>query len=87
MDRIWELGLEWVVIWVAALACAGSVAAYLITKVRPKTVQQELTTNELLTKFRDLHYEGELTDEEFRTIKTALASELERELKDNAETG
>ena len=41
----------------------------------------------MLTKFRDLHSKGELSDEEFRTIKTKLADQLRAELKDTDETG
>jgi hypothetical protein len=41
----------------------------------------------MMSKFRELHAEGGLSDEEFRTIKTKLASELKAELKDNSGAG
>lgn len=83
--RFFEIGGEAVVGMIAVLACGLCVVAYLIEKFRPKSAQKELTSHDLLTKFRDLHSGGELSDEEFRTIKTALASELQEELKGKGE--
>jgi len=44
------------------------------------------TPSELLTKFRELHDRGGLSDGEYRTIKTKLAGRLDNRLKDNNET-
>jgi uncharacterized membrane protein len=41
----------------------------------------------MLTNFRDLHSRGELSDEEFRTIKTKLSGQIRQELKDTDQTG
>lgn len=87
MQRLIEAGAEELVIWTAVLAISLAVVAYVIGKVRAKTVQQELTTSELMAKFRELHSRGQLNDEEFRTIKTTLATKLQDELKGNGETG
>jgi uncharacterized membrane protein len=43
--------------------------------------------SDLLTNFRESHSRGELSDEEFRTIKTLLKTRLEDELKDTSDTG
>ena len=86
MDRLLESGAETLVLWVALLAVGIAVAAYAVAKVRAKSAQQELSAHELLTKFRESHARGELSDAEFRTIKTTLASQLHAELKDNDET-
>jgi uncharacterized membrane protein len=75
------------VIWLAVCAMATAVAIYIRGKIRAEPVQQEPTASELMSKFRDLHSKGELSDEEFRTIKTTLAARLQEELKDNGETG
>ena len=69
------------------LALMVAVASYVIRKIRAKSVQHELTASELLSKFRESRRRGELTDAEFRTIKTALAERLQEELKDDGETG
>lgn len=87
MGRVWEAGAEELVVWIALLAIALAVAYYVISKIRPGPAQRELPTSELLSKFRDLHSRGVLSDEEFRTIKTTLAGELQKELNDNEEKG
>ena len=86
-DRFWSMRPEILIVWLAVLAAMIAVAAYLILKIRAKTLQHEPETSELLSKFRDLHSQGELTDEEFRTIKTTLSAELQKELNDNGKTG
>jgi uncharacterized membrane protein len=39
-------------------------------------------SSSMMTKFRDLHDEGGLSDDEFRTIKSKLATKLRAEMKD-----
>jgi uncharacterized membrane protein len=86
-DRFWSMRPEILIVWLAVLAAMIAVAAYLILKIRAKTLQHEPETSELLSKFRDLHSQGELTDEEFRTIKTTLCAQLQKELNDSGKTG
>jgi len=43
--------------------------------------------SEMMSNFRELHAEGGLSDEEFRTIKTKLASEQRAELNGNNDKG
>lgn len=78
---------ERLVLSFALLAIMTAVAAYVILKIRAKTLQRELHASELLSKFRELHSRGVLTDAEFRTIKTALAELLQKELNNNSERG
>jgi hypothetical protein len=75
--------LEALILSLAILACLMAVAWYAITKTRPKSVQNEPEASQLLTKFREMNSKGGLTDEEFRTIKTTLTSQLQDELSDN----
>lgn len=75
------------VLWVAVGAALAVVALYVLEKIRRKSVQQEPTASELMSKFRDLHAKGVLSDAEFREIKTTLSARLQEELKDNGETG
>lgn len=86
-DRLWSSQPESLVFWLSILAVLIAVAFYCIMKIRPKALQNEPQASELLSKFRDLHSEGELSDEEFRTIKTTLAAQLQKELNDNGKTG
>jgi hypothetical protein len=86
-ERFLELEPEWLIISFAMLAVMIAIAAYVISKIRPKPIQREPRASELLSKFRELHSRGVLTDAEFRTIKTALAELLKKELSDNSEKG
>jgi len=45
------------------------------------------TTSELITKFRDLHDQGKISDAEFRNIKTLLSDKPPQELNENAQKG
>lgn len=77
-------------LWMGLLLALTIVAAVIVQRVRQEAVQdeqQEQTAGDLLTKFREMHSQGGLTDEEFRTIKTKLAARFQEELKDNDETG
>jgi hypothetical protein len=86
LDRFLQPGSEQAVLWITLIAVLGAVACYVITKLRPKTVQKEPKASQWLSKFRESHSKGVLTDEEFRTIKTTLATQLQDELNDNGET-
>ena len=68
---------------VSAAAIAGGI--YLIGRVRSALNSKEPPSSEWLTKFKDLHSQGELSDEEYRTIKSVLAERLQRELNDTEE--
>jgi hypothetical protein len=83
MERLLEAGAEDLIVWIAVLAAAVAVGIYVIGKVRARAVQQEPSASDLMSKFRELHSQGVLSDVEFRTIKTAMAAQLQNELKDN----
>ena len=87
MERAWKTGLEEAVLWIAILAILATLAFYVIGKIRPGTVQKEPKARQWLSKFHELHSRGELSDEEFRTIKTTLETQLQDELNDNGEKG
>ena len=75
------------VVYIAILAAAATVAIYILGRLRGEVVQHEPPASELISKFREMHSQGELSDEEFRTITTSLAARLQQELKDSGETG
>ena len=64
-----------------------AVGIYVVLRLRESAEEDRPPASELLTKFRDLHSRGELTDEEFRTIKTKLIEQLREELNDTDEKG
>ncbi len=69
---------------VVALAASG---LYAIGKVREEVDRKEPPASEWLTKFQELHAQGELSDEEYRTIKAMLTDRLQRELNSTDKTG
>jgi uncharacterized protein YneF (UPF0154 family) len=81
------LGIRQLVVGTAALAILVAIGIYVTEKIRAKTLQQEPSASELLTKFREMHSGGVLSDEEFRTIKTTLTERLQTESQDNEKTG
>jgi uncharacterized membrane protein len=87
MQRLLEAGADELVFWIAGLAVVLAVVIYVIGRLRATPVQHEPTASELISKFRESHSRGELSDEEFRTIKTTLEAQLREELKDDAEKG
>lgn len=82
-----QLDIADLAIWLLALAVLTAIAVFVIGKVRGRSVGEDPTGIELLSKFRDLHAEGGLSDAEFRTIKTRLADRLVDGLKDKEERG
>jgi len=87
LDYFWQAEPQWLALWLAILAAIIAVAWYAIGKTRPKSAQKEQPASEWLTKCRESHAKGVLSDEEFRTIKTKLARQLQDELNDNDEKG
>jgi hypothetical protein len=85
--RIFEDPIAELIAWGAIGATVIAVGAYAISKLRAEPAQKELDSSQMMSKFRDLHSQGELTDAEFRTIKTTLGARLQDEIKDNGETG
>ena len=55
-------------------------------KYRDRAAKDRLGSGEMLTKFREVHAKGGLSDDEYRTIKTKLAVQLEVELNNNEQT-
>ncbi len=100
MDQGANVGAEWkrsrmrefltspaaqVVLSLAMLAMLIAVGFYLVAKVRATVTDEPAGASEMLSKFRDMHVQGELDDQEFRTIRSRLANRLRQELKDTGE--
>lgn len=76
-----------VVIWMAALAILVVVGVYVINVFRGGKDNDSPQASELISNFSELHSKGELSDEEFRTIKSMLAERMQAELKDTGGKG
>jgi hypothetical protein len=69
------------VIWVAVLLTIGSVCLYLVKWIRQwGEVDSEISPNELLTRFRGMQDEGDISQSEFKRIKSVLGEKLQHDL-------
>jgi len=71
----------------AAMAVLAALGAWIVSRFRGSKGDEGPAVSELLSKFRELHEQGKLSDEEFRNIKTLLAEKIQQELNDNSEPG
>ena len=69
------------VLYVAALLILMTIGYYIVLRFRDRTDEDQLTTSELLTNFREIHQQGDINDTEYRTIKTTLGAKLQDELE------
>lgn len=76
-----------IVIGLTGLTMLVLVGYYLISKVRGNLHDPATPPTEFISNFRDLHSQGELSDEEYRTIKTMLGARLQAELKEKKKEG
>ena len=58
-----------------------------MTKFRDQINQDGPSASERLTDFREMLEEGDIDQQEYRTIKTVLGENLQKELNDNDEKG
>lgn len=75
------------VIWTAVLVVLMVVGAWVVRRFRDRADDHQLSANELLTNFRELHHQGDINESEFRTIKTVLGPQIQDESKDREEKG
>ncbi|MDZ4657619.1 MAG: hypothetical protein SH868_08575 [Bythopirellula sp.] len=66
----------------AAVFVLTAIGIAIVRRFRGGRADDMAESSEMMTKFRELHDEGGLSDEEFRTIKSKLARNLRAELKE-----
>lgn len=69
-------------LWFASILVLFALAILFLRKWRGGAAKDRQDPSELLTKFRELHLRGSLSDDEYRTIKTKLATRIGSELND-----
>ena len=69
----------------AAIAALTGLGALIVSKFRGSTKDEERPASQMLSNFRNLHEQGELSETEFRNIKTLLSDKIQEELKDSEE--
>jgi len=75
------------VLWTTVLLVLMVVAYYVVKRFRDFTGEDTLDPNELLSNFREMRQEGDISEKEFRTIRTVLGAKLQDELKDSDNEG
>ena len=76
------------VIWIAALIALCSVGVYLIKVVRERGDSgDQLSASDMLTGFREMHSEGDISQTEFKRIKSVLGGRLHDEVQSNNAEG
>jgi hypothetical protein len=85
MAELFESPLANLVLLAALTATLVAGAIYVIGRVRSGMRGKDPPASRWLTNFQQLHDRGELTDEEYRTIKAMLAEDIQRELNSTDE--
>jgi len=77
---------QWVILFTATLILIA-IGVYIVGRLRGSVAEEETDPSTQLTKFREMHDRGEVSDEEFREIKTQLATRMQARLNDSEQTG
>ena len=86
MSELFRHPLSQAALWFAAIFALLALAIVLLRSLRGGAAHDQPDASELLTKFRELHRRGGLSDDEYRTIKTKLATRIDTELNNTKET-
>ena len=73
-------------LWLASIFALFALAIVFLRRWRGDAANDQPDASELLIKFRQLHVQGSLSDEEYRTIKTKLATNDEPKLNDTEDS-
>jgi uncharacterized membrane protein len=86
MTSLFRHPLAQAALWFAVIFALSALAVLALRRWRGGSYDTQPRPSELLTKFRELHGRGTLSDDEYRTIKTTLARQLDAELRENDHT-
>jgi hypothetical protein len=86
MPELFSHGLFRAALLMASILILFALAILFLRKWRGGAAEDQHDPTELLTKFRELHVRGGLSDDEYRTIKTKLATRIDTELNDTEDS-
>lgn len=81
MNSVSSETLIQILTWVAVLAGLIVVGMVLVQRFRGRSAGGGQPASELLTKFQEMHREGDISETEYRTIKSVLGDQLQRDVK------
>jgi uncharacterized membrane protein len=70
-----------VFLWLAVLAGLLVLATVVVQRFRGGAARAQHTDSQLVAKFREMHSEGDISEAEYRTIKSVLGDHLQRDVK------
>jgi len=76
-----------IAIWVSVLCGLIVVAWLVVQRFRGGAADEGRPESELLTKFQEMRQEGDISEAEYRTIKSVLGEQLQRNVKDGKNKG
>ena len=84
LSKQWEDSLSiQLIVWGTVLAVLVVVAYFVVRKLRGLAAGNDDTPMELLTNFREMKLQGDISDKEFRTIKALLNEKQAPTIKQN----
>ena len=69
------------------LAIMILVSVMVLGKLRNFADEDRVDTSKMMTNLEELREQGDISDEEFRKVKSVLSEKLQRELNDNGDMG
>jgi len=69
------------------LAIMILLSVMVLGKLRNFADEDRVDTSKMMTNLEELREQGDISDEEFRKVKSVLSEKLQRELNDNGDMG
>ena len=76
MAEFLQNDVVYLIIALTVLATLVAIGGFAISRSRKLTAEEQPLASDLLSEFRDMHSQGELSDEEYRAIKLKLGAQL-----------
>jgi len=83
VSRQWDSWPVQLVVWGSILVLMIAIAFFVLRKLRDSTVGNDENPNQLLSNFREMKVQGDITDKEFRTINALLNEKQAPTIKHN----
>lgn len=82
MHQLSPQTLVQLILWTSILVGVVLVAVLLVQKFRGGAADKGSAANEALTNFQEMHARGDISDADYRKVKSVLGAQLHSELKD-----
>ena len=76
-----------VMLWMTVLIGLVIVGVLIVQRFRGGAADKGTSANELMTNFQEMRSRGDISDADYRKIKSVLGAALQSELKDDKDKG